>query len=403
MRTLLPTLAALVLAQASALAQFAPNPVYEYVTARLETQAEQAFAPISNDYVELDSVVIFDANTTAPSGFERTGVAAFVRSGPTLSITQTLAEDDEPTVTRLTAPLSTPANGLLSIPVEINYVDNGTTKSKTLANSAIFANSRLTESSTQLFIRSVIDIVNTTATKYRYDANGRLANQVGELEIGGFRSPEDSATFAYDTDGRLAASVNYSYQTDDNGVAGYVRDLDLRYTYLGPGNVRAYIIDDAGDTASYFAYRFRGSVLDSFYAIDRNFSSPVLGFWRTDGLSTDDIRQYDYFSLDFTTATTVVRARSVQYFNGATSSVSRLPQLRGQIVSANPIRAGGLLRYEGPADQAVEWRVHDLHGRTVSAVSQQRELTVPSLASGIYFALVTAPGYAALTKMLVVE
>ena len=403
---LLPALATCVLAQAlptAAAAQFTPNPINEYVTARLEVQGAQAFAtPI--DYASLDSTALFlsDGNDV----LQRVGSAVFTNTGNTLRIVQQFVDDDGPYRSEVTANLNDPTDGALSLPVAVSYRDGGVNKQVTLDNRGNFVGGLLRDSEVQTLIRSFVDIVVTGLNTYRYDGEGRLAEQVTEFEAGGFRTPEDSTVYAYGADGRLATSRSFSYVENDDGTGGDYEDgQSITWNYIDETHVEGRVTVEGGSDFGTFVYRFRGAVLDSFYLRSAATGAPFLGIFRSDDRATDNIRQYDYLFVDSTSGTPepTITARSIQYFNGATSVVAGLPQVAGEIVAANPTRGGAVVRFEGDAPAGARWRLVSADGRVVDSREATEQYALPELSSGVYVLNVSAPGYAQLGKVLVVE
>ena len=392
-------LASCVLAQAplSLAAQFEPDPAAQYVDARLSAAYLQAVVP-TVDFTSVDSVVTFSLDDDG--AFVRTGAAVFTVTSEAVLIEQDVTDLAGTRVTQsVSAQRDDPTDGELNIQQIVRETENGRTDQATYFQTGQFAGGRLMSSE----IVSPAGFVSfTDRTRYGYNAAGLVATEVTATVTGGVSFPEDSTVVSYDDAGRPDVATTFSWD-DDGTDAGYGEGQTLTHEYIDEGHFRARATDAESGLASVFDYHYDSGVLDSFFLRMEGSSDILLGIFRSDGGGVPGVVTYDYQLSPFGGGEPDERA--TYYFDGAVSGAGSTPAVTGAIAGANPSRVGASYRLEGAATPAgATWRLTDLAGRVISRGEDARqEWTMPAVASGIYLLAVEAPGYAPLSRAVVVE
>ena len=386
-----------VLAQApfSLAAQFEPDPVGQYLTARLTAPYLAAVVP-RVDYEGIDSVVTFSLDDDGV--FVRTGAAVFTATAEAVLVEQDVTGLDGTRVTQsVGAPRDNPADGELNIQQIVRETENGRTDQNTYFQIGQFAGGRLVSS--ELTFRAGF-FSSTDRTRYRYDADGRVVSEATTVVIGGTAFPEDSTVVTYDPAGRPDVATTFSYDEDDGG---YGEGQDLVHEYITDTHFRARARDAESGMAAVFDYYYGSGVLDSFFLRMEDSTDILLGIFRSDGGGVPGVITYDYQLSVFGGGEPDERA--TYYFDGAVAGLARPSMIDGAIVGANPSRAGARYRLDAAEVPAgARWRVTDITGRAIVEDADAREaLVIPEGMAGIYLVAVRAPGFAPLSRAVVVE
>ena len=402
MRIPIALLTTCVLAQAplSLHAQFEADPIGEYVNSRLSAAYIAEVVPVL-DYVNVDSVVL--AARDDADVWQRIGSAVVTVTEEAILIEQDVTDlDGVRTTGSLSAPPDDPADGTLTLQHVTSVTEDGRTEQFTLFPEGEFAGGRLRRSE----IPSVgfLGTPTTAVTRYGYDADGRVVTEVTADVISGMTFPSDSTVIAYDADDRPDVATSFTWEDDGMGPAGYTAGQRLEFEYVTETHFLARATGDEGETLGVFEYYYGSGVLDSFFLRQEPGVGEIfLGIYRTDDGSNSGIVTYDYQLSFFGDGGP--ESRATYYFDGAVAGASARARVEGAIAGANPTRVGATYRLD--ADEVptgARWRVTNVAGQVITDGIDAREaLTLPDVGSGIYQLTVLAPGYAPLSRAIVVE